>query len=185
MYKAMLEAGGVLRPADGVVIVAQRDAVDEVLRHPESFTSRDVVHLGNVRPLIPLGVDPPEHVKYRKILDPLFAPRRMDAIEEDVTARVNRLIDGFIDRGACHFTEEFAVPFPSAVFLGLTGLPWDELDTLLRLKDGIMRPASIDAAERTRIQAATGPEIYSHVDASLDGRAKDPPADVRTPLPGA
>ena len=180
MYKAMLEAGGVLRPADGVVIVAQREAVDEVLRHPESFTSRDVVHLGNVRPLIPLGVDPPEHVKYRKILDPLFAPRRMDAIEEDVTARVNRLIDGFIDRGACHFTEEFAVPFPSSVFLGLMGLPWDELDTLLRLKDGIMRPAAIDAAERTRIQAETGQEIYRYFDAILDGRAKDPRDDILT-----
>jgi cytochrome P450 len=180
MYKAMLEAGGVLRPADGVMIVAQREMVDEVLRHPETFTSRDVVHLGNVRPLIPLGVDPPEHVKYRKILDPLFAPRRMDAIEEDVTARVNLLIDGFIDRGACHFTDEFAVPFPSAVFLGLMGLPWDELDTLLRLKEGIMRPATTDAAERARLQAGTGQEIYEYFDAILDDRSKDPRDDILT-----
>src|SRR5207248_865573 len=82
---------------DGVVIVAQREMVDEVLRHPESFTSRDVVLLGNVRPLIPLGVDPPEHVKYRKNLDPLFAPRRMDAIEEHVTAQVNHPIDDMLD----------------------------------------------------------------------------------------
>ena len=42
--------------------------------------------LGNVRPLIPLNVDPPMHSKYRKILDPLFAPRRMDALEADITA---------------------------------------------------------------------------------------------------
>ena len=68
-----------------------------------------MVQLGNVRPLIPLRVDPPEHVKYRKILDPLFAPRKMDAIEDDVAARVNRLIDAFVDRGGCHFTDEFAV----------------------------------------------------------------------------
>jgi cytochrome P450 len=125
-------------------------------------------------------VDPPEHVKYRKILDPLFAPRRMDAIEDDVTVRVNRLIDGFIDRGACHFTEEFAVPFPSSVFLGLMGLPWDELDTLLRLKDGIMRPASTDAGERTRIQAETGQQIYEYFDAILDDRSKDPRDDILT-----
>src|SRR5207247_6434777 len=86
----------------------------------------------------------------------------------------------YSDRVACHFTEEFALPFPSSVFLGLMGLPWDELDTLLRLKDGIMRPASMDAAERTRIQAETGQEIYSYFDAILDDRSNDPRDDILT-----
>ena len=139
-YKALLENGGIICPAEGFVVVASRAAVDEVLRNPESYTSRDLVQLGNVRPLIPLSVDPPEHLKYRKILDPLFAPKKMDAIEDDVAARMNHFIDAFIDRGSCNFSEELAVLFPSAVFLGLMGLPWEELDTLLRLKDGIMRP---------------------------------------------
>ena len=47
----------------------------------------------------------------------------MDAIEDDVTARVNHFIDQFEARGECHFTHEFAEKFPSAVFLGLMGLP--------------------------------------------------------------
>jgi cytochrome P450 len=179
-YKAMLDAGGVLRPADGIVIVARREEVEQVLRHPESFTSRGVVQLGNVRPLIPLGVDPPEHVKYRKILDPLFAPRKMEAIEGDVAARVNRLIDDVVDRGGCHFTDEFAVPLPSSVFLGLMGLPWEELDTLLRLKDGIMRPRTNDVEERMHIQSETGREIYRYFDAILDDRAASPRDDILT-----
>ena len=56
--------------------------------------------LGNVRPLIPLNVDPPLHSKYRKLLDPLFAPKRMDEQEADITRRVIALIDGFIDAGS-------------------------------------------------------------------------------------
>ena len=76
-----------------------------------------------MRPLIPLNVDPPKHSKYRKLLDPLFAPKRMDEQEEDITRRVNGFIDTFIDRGECNFTEEFAELFPSSVFLGLMGLP--------------------------------------------------------------
>ena len=48
----------------------------EALRHPELFSSdMDAVELGNMRPLIPLQIDPPDHMKFRKILDPLFAPR--------------------------------------------------------------------------------------------------------------
>ena len=157
-YRALLDKGGILCPAEGFVVAASRAVVDEVLRHPERYTSRDLVQLGNVRPLIPLSVDPPEHLKYRKILDPLFAPKKMDAIEDDVAARMNHFIDAFVTRGSCNFTEELAVLFPSAVFLGLMGLPWEELDALLRLKDGIMRPGG-DPAEQMRIREQIGQEI--------------------------
>jgi cytochrome P450 len=181
-YTALLDRGGVVCPAEGFVVVASRAAVDEVLRNPDAYTSRDLVQLGNVRPLIPLSVDPPEHLKYRKILDPLFAPKKMDAIEDDVAARVNHFIDAFEDRGACNFTEELAVLFPSAVFLGLMGLPWEELDTLLRLKDGIMRPGGfeVDVAEQARIRSETGQEIYDYFNAILDAREKKPEEDILT-----
>ena len=36
--------------------------------------------------LIPLQVDPPDHVRYRKMLDPIFAPRRMAAHEAELPA---------------------------------------------------------------------------------------------------
>ena len=178
-YRALLDKGGILCPAEGFVVAASRAVVDEVLRHPERYTSRDLVQLGNVRPLIPLSVDPPEHLKYRKILDPLFAPKKMDAIEDDVAARMNHFIDAFVTRGSCNFTEELAVLFPSAVFLGLMGLPWEELDTLLRLKDGIMRPGG-DPAEQMRIREQIGQEIYAYFDAILDERQHKPEHDILT-----
>jgi cytochrome P450 len=153
-----------------------------VFRDPVRFTSRDLVQLGNVRPLIPLSVDPPEHKKYRRILDPLFAPKKMDEIEDDVAARMNHFIDAFIDRGACNFTEELAVLFPSAVFLGLMGLPWEELDTLLRLKDGIMRPGggNVSPEEQVRIREETGSDIYTYFNAILDERQRHPEKDILT-----
>jgi cytochrome P450 len=181
-YRAIIEKGGVLCPMEGFAVVASRDAVDEVLRNPQTYTSRGIVQLGNVRPLIPLSVDPPEHLKYRKILDPLFAPKKMDAIEDDIAARMNRFIDSFIDRGACNFSEELAVPYPSAVFLGLMGLPWEELDTLLRLKDGIMRPGGgkLSPDEQITFRDAIGTEIYAYFEDILDQRQKKPEQDILT-----
>ncbi len=181
-YRELLDAGGVVCPMPGVVIAGSRRAVDDVLGNAKVFSAEGLVQLGNVRPLIPLSVDPPIHIKYRKILDPLFAPRRMDAMEEDITGRVNRFIDAFADRGECHFTNEFAVPFPSAVFLGLMGLPWEELDTFLRLKNGILRPGggTTDVDERQRIQHETGQEIYAYFDSILDERERDPKDDILT-----
>jgi cytochrome P450 len=183
-YRTTIEQAPVLRPFDGVVIVSSRTAVDEALRDPARFSSayNGGIVLGNTRPLIPLSVDPPDHSKYRKVLDPLFAPKQMDAIEDDVAARANRFIDVFVERGECHFTDELAVPFPSSVFLGLMGLPWEELDAFLAMKDGILRPGGPDATmeERQQIQAETGQEIYRYFNAILDERAKAPQEDILT-----
>jgi cytochrome P450 len=65
------------------------------------------------------------------------------------------------------------------VFLGLMGLPWEELDTLLRLKDGIMRPGG-DPAEQMRIREQIGQEIYAYFDAILDERQHKPEHDILT-----
>ena len=102
--------------------VVRRGAVEYALAHPEEFSSgMEAVDLGQSVPLIPLQVDPPEHRKYRRLLDPIFAPRRMNVLEPDITRLVNERIDGFIDRGECDFAAEFAVPLPSSVFLRLVG----------------------------------------------------------------
>ncbi|HEY8525318.1 MAG TPA: cytochrome P450 [Acidimicrobiales bacterium] len=182
-YRDLIELGGVVNATDKVAVLASRQAVETALKDPGTFSSEGFLDLGNTRPLIPLSVDPPRHVKYRKILDPLFAPKRMDAHEADITARFNRFVDAFADRGSCHFTDELATPFPSAIFLGLMGLPWEELDTFLRLKDGILRPApggTLD--EQAAVRRATGQEIYAYFDAMLDERAAEPQDDILTHL---
>jgi cytochrome P450 len=180
-YQLMV-AEDVLEAMPGVYMVASREAVEATLKNSAVFSSEGFLELGNVRPLIPLSVDPPRHLKYRKVLDPIFAPKQMDAIEGDVTERVNHFIDAFIDRGECHFTHEFAEPFPSSVFLGLMGLPWDELDTFMRLKDGILRPGTIEMEpeERLQVQRDIGQELYAYFDRILDERLDEPRDDILT-----
>ena len=183
-YKQMIDGPGLLQPSDGVVLTFDRALTEYVLRHHELFSSRVEMGLGNVRPLIPLNVDPPLHSKYRKLLDPLFAPKRMDEQEEDITRRVVALIDGFIDAGECNFTEDFAEIFPSSVFLGLMGLPQEELRMFLRMRDGILHPekidpeALIDPEKRRAVMARTGQEIYEYFGALADERTKTPASDV-------
>ena len=131
--------------------------------------------MGTVRPLIPLQIDPPDHVKYRKILDPLFAPRHMAALEAPVAALVNELIDAFVDRGECDFSTEFSVPLPSQVFLTLLGLPLSDLPTFLTMKDGVIRPDHVvgksrDHPDTIAYQNEIGTSIYAYFNDVLDER---------------
>ncbi len=174
----LAQAGAI--PLGDMVIACSRTLVEETLKNPAVFSSADLVDQGNIRPLIPLAVDPPDHVRYRRLLDPLFAPRQIDRLDHDITMRVNHFIDRFVDRGSCNFTEEFAELFPSSVFLGMMGLDWDELDTLVVLRDGILRPGTAESApeERTRIQRETAGQVYAYFDAVLDERAAAPSDDI-------
>ena len=45
------------------------------------------------RPLIPLDIDRPEHTKYRKLLDPIFAAKVIAPLETDVRALADELVD--------------------------------------------------------------------------------------------
>ncbi len=183
-YRSLLEQGQLLRPRDGMAMSFTRSSTEYVLRHHELFSSRVEMRLGNVRPLIPVNVDPPNHSKYRKLLDPLFAPKRMDEQEEDITRRVNGFIDRFIDHGECNFTEDFAELFPSSVFLGLMGLPEAELRMFLQLRDGCLHPekidpgAATDLAKRFEVMDVNGEEIYRYFGDLIDRRRTHPTDDI-------
>ncbi|HEX3793819.1 MAG TPA: cytochrome P450 [Acidimicrobiales bacterium] len=183
VFKAMREVP--VMAIEGVgVLLSGKAAIDEALRHPEIFSSAmDAVDLRNKRPMIPLQIDPPDQKKYRKLLDPIFAPRKMALMEEEVAALVNDLIDRFIERGEVDFSKEFSVPFPSQVFLTMLGLPLDEVETFLTMKDGIIRPDHVTGApygSKTMrdYQQKIADSVYDYFEKILDERQKDPKDDL-------
>lgn len=183
IYKEMRAAMRVV-PMEGSVILGGRAEVDEALRQPELFSSNmSAVDLANVRPLIPLQIDPPDHRKYRKILDPLFAPRKMAELEEPVTKRANELIDDFGDRTDINFATDFSTKFPTQVFLTLMGLPLDDLPLFLKMKDGIIRPNEVvgtefGSGEAVAYQRSIAGSIYAYFDEVLDQRENDRRQDL-------
>jgi cytochrome P450 len=178
MYRALRDIAPVLS-LDGMGhMLTTREAALECFRRPEVFSSaatQGTLAMGTVRPLIPLQIDPPDHVKYRKILDPLFAPRHMAALEAPVAELVHERIDSFVDRGECDFSTEFSVPLPSQVFLTLLGLPLSDLPTFLTMKDGVIRPDHIigksrEDPETLAYQNEIGASIYAYFNDVLDER---------------
>jgi cytochrome P450 len=183
MYKALRESAPVFRSPQSVVLSRLAD-IETALKRTDVFSSNmDAVDLGNLRPLIPLQIDPPEHAKYRRILDPLFTPREMARREPGITALVNEMIDRFADRGECDFHAEFAVPLPCTVFLQLLGLPLEDLESFLAWKDGVIRPEGVNGPkEHSEAAAPAAKQIYEYFDRAIDDHIDSPRDDVLSAL---
>jgi len=159
-------------------LVTRRPDVEAALRQTAVFSWGMVgMDLGNVRPLIPLQIDPPKHVKYRRILDPMFAPKQVAGLQSDIEALVKELVSKFAARGSCDLHEEFAVPLPCTVFLRLLGLPYSDLDFFLSIKDDIIRPPGGEEEQTARRRKA-GDSIYEYFSKVLEKRRDAPTDDV-------
>ncbi|HEX6423358.1 MAG TPA: cytochrome P450 [Acidimicrobiales bacterium] len=170
-FKLLRDAGPALDMGEMGVLVGGDAEVRHVLHHPEVFSSGiDAVTIGQVRPLIPLQIDPPHHRNYRKLLDPIFAPKRIALLEGGARALVKELIGAVVDQGRCNFHAAVAEPLPTTVFLQLLGLPVSRADEFLRLKDGIIRPPVRTRQERVRYTAEVGQRIYAVLQEAIDER---------------
>jgi cytochrome P450 len=181
-YKLMRDLAPVVEMPEGQmrgVIVGKHDDVVEALRTPEVFSSGfDAVEIGQVRPLIPLQIDPPDHQRYRRLLDPLFAPRRIAPLEARARELVGGLIDAVVDRRGANFHAAVAELYPSTVFLELLGLPVSRASEFIELKDGIVRPPASTDDERKAIARATGEKIYALLEDVIDDRRDSPTDDI-------
>jgi cytochrome P450 len=179
VYNEVLERCPVARRTDGMfglpsVYVSRYEDVFWALKHTEIFSSKDVVKVGNDVPLLPLSVDPPDHAKYRRLLDPQFSPKRMAELEPESRKLVNEIIDNFAARGECEFHEEFATPLPSTIFLALMGLPQDDLPDFLLWRDDTIRPAGDTPEEQQAKREAAGKAIEEYFERAIEEKRANP-----------
>lgn len=164
------------------IFVGRGDDVEMVLRDPQRFSSRFAQNSRLGFPLIPITVDPPDHHRYRRLLDPRFGPKQMGRLEGAITARANALIDAFAARGECDVAADFAVPLPCGVFLDLMGLPSAELDTFVRWKDAILRGANGSLSGDDPVRLAAQRDATVRFEQLIEERRVEPRDDLLSVL---
>src|SRR3954469_3553250 len=111
---------------DGFWVVASQPLVEEVAHDDTRFCTGQGVsfpHAGNPRPLIPLEVDPPDAIAWRRLLGPLFAPTAVEGMEDDIRRLARELVDAFAEKGRCDVVSDLAESLPARVTMRLVGLP--------------------------------------------------------------
>lgn len=164
-WQEVQRTGDVAVSESGTYFVIGADAVESAAKNPAVFASSDAFGLlASPFPLVPIAIDPPEHTRFRHMLDKFFSPRSVAAHEPELRAQVNELIDGILAAGpTCDAVSAFTVPFPSQVFLTLFGLPLADRDRLIEWKNAIVKLADVQATEPSPHVVQTVAELLGYL----------------------
>jgi cytochrome P450 len=159
----------------GVWIFTRGDDIRDALQRPEVFSSHFTDE--GMPAMIPVFLDPPDHTRYRRLLNPLFTPAVVHAMEESIRARMIGLIDAVRERGGCDFVAEIAVQFPTKVFTSWIGLPEDQTGSFVAMVKQLIH-TSDDASSRQTALA----EALVAVDQLIRDRRAQPTDDLMSQI---
>ena len=75
--------------AQGYWVFTRYDAVRDMYKNPEIFSSESITpwQPDPIYRFVPTQIDPPDHIQYRRILNPWFSPRAIDDAEARMKTR--------------------------------------------------------------------------------------------------
>ena len=135
---------------DPLWLVTKHADVIAVERQPELFPSGEANPIlndqpsdafirsltgGSIRSLdAVVWMDPPEHAKYRAIVNQWFMPRQVQKYETQIRALAREAVDRLLAiDGEFDFVNDFALNFPLHVIMTLFGVPQEEELIMLKL----------------------------------------------------
>ena len=173
-----------------------------VSRHPELFISshgiagpglRDVSRYVLPRPgdggLSLITMDPPRHVKMRRLVNKGFTPRAVNAMEPQIRKVTNEILDGVAMKDRCDFVLDISSQLPLAVICGMMGLPRDVWPLMFELTNSVLGagdpeyqsdvPEEVRGSGEAAAQTGMGGEMrmLSYFSEVLERRRREPLQD--------
>lgn len=179
-------------PGTKTFLVSSAALVAEVVGRTEDFSSNltsllftgddgrptvfDMTQLGPGTHVLATA-DPPVHTAHRKLMQPLFAPKALDALDQFVDDAARSLVHQLVDAGRGDFAPLVAEPLPVQVICAMVGVPAEDaamLEPLVLRSGGLLAgvtdpetmAASVDAAMRVSTYLS---ELLSNWVPSADG----------------
>jgi cholest-4-en-3-one 26-monooxygenase len=130
----------------GFWCITKYEDVKTVSRNPLLFSSwqggtnipdRDEQALQGMR-MIMLNMDPPQHVKFRRIVQRGFTPQMTAKQEPYLRALSKRIVDAVARKGECEFVEELAAELPLQVICELMGVPQEDRKLIFDLSNKLI-----------------------------------------------
>lgn len=163
----------------GFWVLTRYDDVTAAALDHESFTSAVAGTTlipstqPRVDPLLPLELDPPEHSRYRALVNPLFAKPRIDAMRPELEALATKLLEPIARNGGGDVMADFAHPMSLGSLARLMNLPEEDEARWFDWVERMYSNAILDTADH----AAAAHEAEAYIDELIEERKRKPRDD--------
>ena len=178
--------------------------ITEISTQPERFLSEPGINIlrkrdrealeasafGAMRVVITM--DPPEHRQVRKVASPVFTPKAIRALDEQIERSARELVDklaGTDGEGECDFATDVAAAHPLRILSHMLGVPREQEPDILRLTNQLFAfedpELGRDAENREQALMELGMELYAMFDAIIQDRRANPRDDLASVLANA
>ena len=126
--------------------------------------------------LPPVGLDPPQHMDFKRVLLPYFSPKSIANLEIRAREITLAMLDQFAGRGGCEFVSEFALTMPIGIFMSLVDLPESDRLPLLAVAEGLVR------GKNSEIRQQAFQDAVAYLAQKFEERRANPGSDVLSAL---
>lgn len=170
----------------GFWAVTSHELVTAVLRNQAVFSSQlGTAFLPSLAPeslvmfrQMMLNMDPPGHVRLRRILQPIFTPRAVERLQESVALNAQEIVADLGDAPECDLVTAVSAEMPLRVLADLLGMPRDDRHLIFDWSNRLIGFDNPDEARHVEDAIGAISELMTYGQAMADARRSDPRDDV-------
>lgn len=163
----------------------REEDIQTILSSPDDFTTAHLSAASTERggpPMIPLGLEPPQHAPWRNVLVKYFGPTKIKHLENTVRKRAEELISAVAGKDLCEFVGEVAEPMPITIFMEMMGLPIERFAEFRDLALQILDPEGLYDPAEQEARAGVNAQVMQMLSEVIAARHAEPKDDLVSAL---
>jgi cytochrome P450 len=168
------------REGGGFWAVTTHPEVSSIGADPVGFCSSQGILVDEIgttydAPPTMMHTDPPQHTRYRRLVQPGFKPSMVRLMEAGVTAKARALVEPIVDGEAVDIVSALSVPFPLQVICELLGVDGSQWPRFFEWSEAVI-PGESERTEEER--ALLQMEMWEYLIGVAEERRKEPKEDL-------
>jgi len=180
------------RGGPGFFVLSRYEDVKAASRDPMLWSSASGVTIFDPPETVEMGqhsmlfMDPPHHVRFRKLVSAGFTPRRIAALQELIRERARSIVSEVAKRGRCDFVTHVAAELPLQMIADFIGVPQEKRHILFECSNKMIGAEDPEYTapgadiDQIALEASIG--LYALANEIAEERLRDPKDDIVSTL---
>ena len=129
-----------------------------------------------------LTTDPPEHTRYRKLVNKGFTPRMINTLEKHIREQAVEIVDKAVERGESDFVVDIAAELPLEAIAELIGVPLEDRGKLFDWSNRMIGSEDPEYSVTQEEAMGASIEMFMYAQSLADQRRAEPRDDILSVL---